>query len=530
MKPEQLLRVALLGTRQSGEPIPAFPTAAESPEQQLLLAAGTLALMRKAGHQPPAPVTPPLAPAPPELLPVVGPKGSSHLHQMLVNSLHLELLPDYLTRLGGRDLRVPPTLLVPLLHHATRSPETRAALGPVLGACGHWLACLNPEWKKLADGLPAPPATSADLTTWETGTPAVRLAWLDQHFGQAPDAARALLLTALPTEPAKMQEALLERLAAHLHPSAEPVLEALLKARGQEVRRLATELLVRLPGAALAGRLWARAAPLIGVKRKLLGLGKATLEIALPGAWDKSWLLDGIEEKNGRYLWMHGPNFNALMGPATARLANLLALLPPARWSAHLALPPPELLAAALASEWALPVLSAWAHGTQLHLDADFAAAFLALWLHERAALQKAQLGSNIDWPALTALLPTAARQHLLRPIIERVRQQAPDWLADVELMPAPWPRALAEAVLDVLARQLVQHQPSGSNSAAYYAFRQFWQLVYTLPARLAPADAGWAIQRAEALAEAHQIFQPQLQNLADDLRFKADLEASLNE
>ena len=39
----QLLRVALLGTRQSGEPIPAFPTTADTPEQQLLLAAGTLA-------------------------------------------------------------------------------------------------------------------------------------------------------------------------------------------------------------------------------------------------------------------------------------------------------------------------------------------------------------------------------------------------------------------------------------------------------------------------------------------------------
>jgi hypothetical protein len=534
VRPEQLLRVALLGTRQSGELIPAFPAPAGTPEQQLLLAAGTLALMRKAGHQPAAPTEPQLAPAPPELLPAVGPKGTDHLHQMLVNSLHLELLPDYLTRLAGRDLLVPPALLVPLLRHAARSTETRAALGPVLGARGHWLAALNPEWKKLADKTPSSGLAEAGIATWETGTMPQRLAWLAQHFAQSADEARALLLAALPTEPAKMQEALLEILARHLHPDAEAILEVVLKARGQDVRRRAAELLVQLPGAALTERLWARAAPLIMARRKLLGLGKPVLEITLPTTWDKSWLLDGIEEKNGRFEYRINTHASsqATLGPAASRLGNLVGLLPPGRWTTHLALTPGELLTAALASEWALPLLPGWAHSTLLHRDAAFASAFLKLWQEELPALEKAGCARGIDWGPLAALLPAAdQRTLLLAPTIERVRRQQDDWAMGLDFVPAPWPRALSAAVLDTIARQLTKTAVLYELNAPPYNLRQLaWLLPQTVAPSLAPADAAWAIQQVEAIAQVHSVFQPQLHTFVDTLRFQADLESSLRE
>ncbi|MBH8569267.1 hypothetical protein KB206_10255 [Microvirga sp. STS02] len=530
----QLLRVALLGTRQSGEPIPTFPTAAETPEQQLLLAAGTLALMQKAGYRPPAATGPLFAPAPPELLPTVGPKGTSHLHQMLVNSLHLELLPDYLTRLAGRDLLVPPALLVPLLRHATRSAETRAVLGPVLGARGHWLASLNPEWTKLADKTAAFAHADTGVSIWETGTTSQRLAWLTERFGQAPDEARALLLAALPTEPAKIQEALLDILARHLRPDAEPVLEALLKARGQDVRRLATELLVQLSGAALTERLWVRAAPLITAKRKLLGLGKPTLEITLPTAWDKSWLLDGIEEKNGRFEYRISTTAGnqTTLGPAAGRLGNLVGLLPPRRWTAHLGLTPGELLAAALASEWPLPLLPSWAHSTLLHRDAAFASAFLQLWQEELPALEKANCARGIDWGRLAALLPAAEqRTLLLTPTIERVRRQQDDWALGLDFVPAPWPRALSAAVLETIVRQLTKTAVLYEFNAPPYNLRQLaWLLPQTVAPSLAPADAAWAIQQVEAIEQVHAVFLPQIHTFVDTLRFQADLEQSLNE
>lgn len=531
-----LLRTALLGTRQSGEIPPNFlplPPIA-SAEQQLLQAAGTLALMQKAGHRPVALTGPALAPAPPELLPVVGPKGTSHLHQMLVNSLHLELLPDYLTRLAGRDLRVPPALLVPLLHHATRSTETRAALGPVLGARGHWLATLRPEWAKLTDAPAAPTSNAVDLSTWETGTPTTRLTWLSQHFAQAPEAARDLLLAVLPTEPAKTQGAILEILARHLHPDAEPALEALLKARGQDVRRRAAELLVQLPGAALTERLWTRAAPLIIAKRKLLGFGKVALEITLPTAWDKSWLLDGIEEKNGRFEYRISlaVGNQTTLGPAAARLGNLVGLLPPQRWTAHLGLTPGELLAAALAYEWALPLLPSWAHSTLLHRDSAFASAFLKLWQEELPALEKASCARGIDWGLLAALVPAAdQRALLLAPTLERVRRQEADWALGLGFVPAPWPRALSAAVLAAIANQLTKTGVQYQFTEPPYHLRQLaWLLPQTVAPNLASADVAWAIQQVEAIDQAHSAFMPQLHTFVDTLRFQADLEGSLKE
>ncbi|SET37237.1 DUF5691 domain-containing protein [Hymenobacter actinosclerus] len=540
---EALLRIALLGTRQSSEPLPPFPTPADTREQQLLLAAGTLALLQKAGFQPPTALVPPPAPAAAETRVPLGPLGADSLRQLLSQGELQPLLPDYLVRVGEAGRRVPAAGLVPLLHLAARSTDVAAALGPALGQRGRWLAALHPSWSRLLQKHVAPETVAAhDLGPWETGTLPERLAWLEQRLGQDADAARALLLAALPTEPAKVQQPLLELLADHLpattEPALEKVLENLLRARGQEVRRLASELLVRLPGAALPKRLWARAAPLLSVRRKLPGLGAASLEVTLPTDWDKTWLLDGIEEKNARFLSVRGPGFTTPIGPATARLANLLTLLPPGRWSAHLGLPPAELLAAALASEWAQPLLPAWAESTLLHYDADFAAAFLHLWFTQRPALKKAQLDRSLNWAELAALLPAATRQQLvLQPVLDRVRRREGNWPEDISFVPAPWPRPLSAAVLAVVADKLANtaapDQPGHPNQSDHVPMRSrqlAWLLPETVAAHLAPADVAWAIAQVEAIPRVNSAFQPALQEFTDLLRFQAGLEASLRE
>ncbi|MDJ0367254.1 DUF5691 domain-containing protein [Hymenobacter sp. H14-R3] len=543
----QLLRLALLGTRQTVETLPTWaalplPTMRE---QQLLLAAGALTLVRKAGYRPAAATAPAPLPAPAEPLPALGPRGTECLHQMLTNSQHLDLLPNYLRRVAAAGRRVPTRLLAPLLQHATRSATLTTEVGPVLGARGAWLAALNPAWARLITA--ALPATTdpADLSPWETGTLAVRLAWLQNRFTQDADAARALLLAALPTEPAKEQEALLSALADHLHPTAEPALEALLRARGQQVRRRAASLLVKLPGAALTERLWARAASLITARRKLLGLGSVELEITLPTTWDKSWLADGIEEQNDLFVFnSFDPSIRSTVGPAAARLGNLLALLPPHRWAAHLGLTPAELLAAALASEWAVPLLPCWAQSTLLHRDADFATAFLALWqqlpyLHRQVPGQQQHHHlRNISWAGLAYLLSTADRQTLLlAPALERVRRQETDWSDGLQFVPAPWPRVLSLAVTEAIATMLTGTAGLTDTAGLIAGYNLpghlqeiAWLLVQTVHPRIAPADRVEAARQIEAIAQPHEYFQHSIQTFVATLRFQVELEASLQE
>ncbi|MBO0358696.1 hypothetical protein J0X19_12125 [Hymenobacter sp. BT186] len=528
----QLLRVALLGTRQSGEPVPAvFDTATASTddrEKQLLLAAGTLALMRRAGYQPPVVATPAPVPALPDPVPPLGPLGTTCLQRMLLDAQHPEMLPEYLQQIAAAGRRVPDSLLPYLLRHAAGSSETVAVLAPVAGTRGRWLAALNPAWHTL---LAASSASGVlDLEPWETGTLPTRRTWLRTRFEQDAAAARALLLPALPTEPAKAQEAFLNILADYLHPDTEPVLETLLRARGQEVRRQAAALLVRLPGAALVERLWARAAPLLTVKRGLLGLGKITLEVTLPTTWDKSWLTDGIEEKNDQYAYYSGTGNRATpLGPSAIRLGNLLALLPPGRWTAHLGVSADDLLAAALASEWVVPLLPCWAISTLTHQDTDFAAAFLHLWLHQRPTLQKNHADRNIDWAALTELLPAATRQQLLlKPMLLRVRRQEPRWTDDLLQLPTPWPHELTTEVLQSLSAKL-------ANSATLERFHSdLYQLTYFISQHLAPAvapaDAPLVETTLLALPEVHSTFQNSIHNLLETLRFRAELAASLEE
>ncbi|GAB3637990.1 hypothetical protein GCM10027422_35800 [Hymenobacter arcticus] len=537
----QLLRLALLGTRQTTETLPPW-TALPVPdlrEQQLLLAAGALALVRKAGYRPAAATVPAPAPAPADPLPALGARGTECLHQMLENSHHLDLLPNYLRRMATIGRRMPVALLVPVLQHASRSASIAYKLGPVLGTRGQWLAARNPQWAKLAaDPLPAS-TDPADLSTWETGTLAGRVAWLRQHFAVAPEAARDLLLAALPTEPAKVQDALLDVLANHLDPTAEPVLEKLLKARGQEVRRQATELLVRLPGAALTERLWARAAPLITAKRKLLGLGKVVLDITLPTAWDKSWLADGIEEQNNYFVFnSFDPSAGKTVGPAAARLGNLLALLPPHRWATHLGVTPAELLAAALASEWAVPLLPCWAQSTVLHRDAEFAAAFMLLQQqlpdlpqqlpnrHQQHHLR------NISWTSLAYLVPAADRQALLlAPILERMRRQQPGWADSLQYVPTPWPRAFSLAVIRAMADKMTNTAVPEEAKNQPVPFQEFsWLLVQTVAPRLAPADMPEAIRRVEAITQPHEYFRSSIDSFIELLCFQTELEASLLE
>jgi len=367
-----VLRVALLGTRQCADALPTLDLGdlppAENREQQLLLVAGALALVRKAGFVPLASPAP--APAPPETGQPLGTQGRALLKQVLASPhLRTYLLRDYLRQLAERTRLVPPALLPDVLGWLEDNKPAAPLVASALGERGRWLAAQNPDWQFILTTGPEAGPSEAD---WQTGTLPQRRLFLENLLRTDPARAAQLLAETLPQEPAATQTALLGALealpiAAPLPAEFGPALTPLLAGRAKEARQTATRYLARTAGNDLLARLWGRAEPLLHHKRKLLGSN--TLEITLP-TWAADWQRDGIEQKSSDYTG----------GEKAGQLGQLLALLPPSRWAAAWDVSATQAVALAAASDWANVLLPAWLRAARLHHDADFAHALL---LHE---------------------------------------------------------------------------------------------------------------------------------------------------
>lgn len=499
---QQLLRVALLGTRQSGEPTPALPELPPAPdagpEARVLGTAGALGLMRKAGFVSPVPAGALPAPAPAETLPALSQAAQDALRQMLDGS-YAEVLPDFLAQAARQGRRVPHRQLVSLLDYVEGRPELREAAAAVLGERGRWLARLNPAWAPLL-------AAALDEQAWETGKPAQRRDYLRALMRQDPARARQLLAAALPQEPAKQQAALLQTLEAGLTEADAPLLEPFLASKSKEVRQAAALLLVRVPGNALVERLWQRARPYLALHSPLLG--KTRLDVTLPEAWDASWQAEGIEAKDARFT-----------GEKAAWLGQLLALIPPARWSAALGAAPARLLTLAADGEWAALLLTSWRQALLLHADAAWARAYLALQLER----------DNVPplWPEELAelLSPAELAQTLLAQLPAQPRLSQPEarWETLLLRLPGPWPAALTEQALRAVANTV-----AGPGGAPRY------QLHYRLVALLqhmglaaAPEQYARCAEALTPIRETESNLNGPINQLLDLLHFRRQLSAT---
>jgi hypothetical protein len=501
---QQLLRVALLGTRQSGEPAPALPelpTPPDAPrEAQVLGAAGALGLVRKAGFAPPL-GRPGEPPAPAETRPTLGLQGQDALRQLL-DDQYEALLPEYLQALAQHGRRVPHRQLVALLDYVAPKPELHPAAAAVLGERGRWLARLNSAWTPLL-------AAALDETTWETGKPAQRRDYLRALRGQDPARARALLAEALPQEPAKQQAALLGTLEVNLGSADAPLLEPALASKSKDVRQEAAYLLVRVPGNALVERLWLRARPYLALHNPLLGRTK--LEVTLPEAWDAGWQADGIEAKDARFT-----------GEKAAWLGQLLCLIPPARWSAAFNASPAKLLALAADGEWAELLLTAWRQALLLHPSPDWARAYLALQLERDGVptLWPDELAELLGLPELTQTL----LQHLPAPA--RLSQPEAGWEPLLLRLPGPWPPALTERALGIIEHTLAV--PAGTSR--YQLHYRLGHLLKHLQQVVPPEQYARCAERLGPLLETEPALHNAVNELLDTLQFRQRLSATFTE
>ncbi|WP_139921780.1 DUF5691 domain-containing protein [Hymenobacter sp. DG01] len=507
---QQLVRVALLGTRQSPDALPTIPdlpaaseTDEASREKHLLQAAGALSLIRKAGYQPASSATPFVSPAPAETEDTLGPNGAQSLN-VLLEGQYTDLLPDFLTALAEHQRRVPHPQLVYLLEYARTRPALQPATAAVLGRRGEWLAAQNPDWAPILAASTHPQSEAV----WETGTLPQRVSYLTSLRRQQSEQARKLLAATLPQEPAKTQAALLATLRENPSAADAELLGQYLTSKSKEVRQTVLPLLARLPDSALLERLWQRAEPLVRLKKGLL---TKKLLVELPAAdWDKTWLADGIEQRDARF-----------QGEKAALLGQVLALIPPARWAAHWNLPPARLLELAAATEWAALLLNTWAETAILHHDAEWAGELLR-WLFELPRKQP----FSLPLAGLTQQLSSAQLLALVLPLLDAAPEFGPEvrWLPLLQLTPGPWPERLTRRVVEVLRAAL--SQPERLYRIQYAASQLLEHMGRVVPA----AQYDLCAQPLQPLLQDVPYLHNSLARLLNTLHFRQQLEAALDE
>ena len=410
---EQLLKMALLGTERDSSPLPTPPDALAGPfarlgsldrESALLGALGLAAVYRLAGRLPDPDSGPAPNPCPADERPVCQPGAAIFLSRILAGE-HPRLLAEFLTALDSVGKRVPEELLPGLLEEGRTERGIRDVAGEVMGERGKWLAGQNPVWVWAV--AVEEPLQNEDL--WETGSREERLALLRALRATSPDRAVKLLQSTWKDETAEDRAAFVGAIETGLSPADEPFLESVLDDRRKEVRTAAAQLLMRLDSSSLVERMEARLKLgwQEGTPGKLLQLKRSTpalVQVELPVECDKSMQRDGVEPKprpgRGEKAWW---------------LEQMLAAVPPVRWSTRWSKTPGDIVDAGLASEWFRPLLNGWLQATLRHPDPAWAKALLAYWTTERSDERRIELYSAGILQLLTQLDQPAAEDFVAR-------------------------------------------------------------------------------------------------------------------
>jgi hypothetical protein len=367
--------------------------------------------------------------------------------------------------LAAAKLHAPHRLLPELL--GVRDHATRAALAPVLGARGRWLARKNAAWAWAAGSA----AAEADVSArWDEGNTEERVeAFREMRDGDAA-AALAKLEAVWPKEKAEVRAALLAGVATSISPADEAFLERARTDRSIHVKGVAEDLLARLPQSAF-------------VAERTRSASSALQKAATPASmWAK--VRAGFGAKVLKLVVEPPPAEGS--GGRARLLVQLVSAVPLSHWTATFEAEPEAILEAARATDWTEPLLEGWALAAARQRDASWAQALLLRVPKQLTSESKL---------ALAAALPAGELMRILR-------GAAPDeWpLAGMlALLPMPWPHDFARDWL----RRLQQVTASGRQSQNYVLFDTIELTARALPVSLHDeavrdwtfADAGWRVQ-----------------------------------
>jgi hypothetical protein len=465
-----LLQQALIGTVNGYGGLQGLPqdvqaiVPAVEPEQQLLLAAGMLALYQAAGQTAVQRTLPTPAPAEPaRYVPAA-------IQAILDECLQGEWAgwwPAVAARLARHAYVIAPERLVRVLN--TAKAQQQAAWRPLLGTRGLWLAQQNAAWSwALADAEKIERGTR-----WLEGNLAERVQALREQRGEDAASARAWLEAVWKGEKAEVRQALLEPLFVGLGQEDEPFLNMCLADRSQAVRTSAVSLLVMLPASALAQRLRERAmgwvqwqAPaaqgaLGKLAARLSGSANGALQIQPAQEWDKSWSRDGLEEtpaqgEGARAFW----------------LRQLVSSVPPALWTEHSGQEPETFIKAAFATDWGEAMGAGLSAAALRYRDPVWA-----------LALYRAYTSRKDGHKWMDELVPAITAAQCAELCAERLVQGDFNVGQLLAHCPAPWTATLHEAILRAAPQALRHAARAGAEVENFWALTEHAAL--NLPAKM---------------------------------------------
>jgi hypothetical protein len=476
-----LVSAALLGTERIGgnAPIPATVAglvAGAGTGQAILVAAGSMALRRRAGRTTTRDEAPLPQPAEPDPHPQL--TGAAARYVGLCFDERPSLAPEILELVRATGRRLPDEWLPDLMALPKRADDA-AAYVELGGTRAAWLARTFPEL--------------AGDVWWGTGEDWDE-AWAAAQTGAAKAAvvrrirqsdlprAREALANWWASIPSDDRARVLEAVEVQVEPADEPFLTEALTDRRADVRRTALGLLVLLPDSPLTRRIEDAAMPLLATG----GLVRKSLKVTLPSPSEEFAALGFTGRPEAGY------------GERAWLLRSLLAHVRPERWNEWLRVDPTGLVDQASRSDEARPLLEGWIAAAARFGDPVWATAILSNpAVPNKVTSDVGHVLNGLSFAdAATAVATSAAALH-------------PSTLAALAVsIPAPWPAPLADAVLDV-ADLVGREQFPGPG---------LYELVRAAALRLPPDRADDLTNVASYKAE----LRPALTDVVETIRLRA--------
>lgn len=418
-------KAALLGFKQT------FATQAEASSQirHLLIQAGTAKLYRETGENPSS-LRLPVLPQPEDSRERCS-QEAAEVVGLILSGFQADLLGEVLELLSLHRLRVPETLLPPLLDKASKTYALRPSVLQVIGETGHWLAAQHPDWRFAESELLNWQRLSQD---WCASSATTRQGIFYQARLQDPGMSLAILETTWKSELPAALSWIIAMLSHNLGMHDESFLERALDDRNLMVRRKASELLAALPDSRLALRMQEQAERLIDFDGEdfRFYLAELSPEILRDGV-----LLRTIKDETKLQQ---------------AYLADIVAAVPLSYWQECYQLDPETLLELASKGDCKEGLMKGWATAAERQGNAVWAKALLG---YDELSLMTMKLIPLLDETAFLELCQAFAVDH-----------EASDQAFGKAFN--RWLKPYSLAVLELYLEELVRMSESCRNEAKY--------------------------------------------------------------